>query len=149
MTTKKEETPKPAIKYDRQAVFVGRRIGLEGKTVWRFELLPERTPMAFSRIKGVWIGHTYECTDKTIAGKPKRVDREREDNPEWEALDRHVDAVNAEKRVNAKLAADSRPAMKAAITALVPLVRAMDSFSAEMLVRHLVAEARQIARKKK
>jgi hypothetical protein len=133
---------KPPTKYDRQCVFVGRRVASGGKTSYKFELLPKREPMYFGKIKGVYIGHTYECTENSISGKPNRVERERESNPEWEAQDALVDAANEEKRAQRKWAESSKPTVKKAIEALKPLMRGLTIFERELLIKHLCEKTR-------
>jgi len=128
--------PQPT-KYDRKAVYTGRRLSSNGKVYHRFELLPERESMYFTGVVGVWLGHTYECTDDRIAKRPKMTDDPREDNAEWEAADAEVDAKNAQKRAEAKIRASTKPALKKAVEALRPLVRGKDYFARKALIEYL------------
>src|SRR5688572_19271042 len=105
-------------RYDRQCVFIGRRLGKNDKVHYGFELLPKREKMWFGKISRVYIGHTYECAATGISRRPKRVDRPVENNPEWEAEDALVDQANAEKRADAQIAKLARPQIRAAIEAI-------------------------------
>lgn len=129
--------------YDRKAVYTGRR--LQGNKVYqRFELLPERTEMFFSGIKGAWIGYIYKCTDSKMSSKPERTDDDRMDNAEWDAADALVDAYNAKKRAEAAIRGKQSPALKAAIVALKPLMRGLSSFSRAALIAYLAEETRNL-----
>lgn len=134
-------------KYDRQCVYIGRRLYSGNKTQWVFELLPSRERMAFGYIKGVYIGHTYECTEKSISGKPARVDREREDNAEWESQDALVDIHNEKKRAEKKFASGQKPALKSAVESLHPLVRGLGYFQRQVLVEYLIQQATKVKKK--
>lgn len=141
MSAKNKEAQKK--EYNARAVYTGRRLG--GGKVWqRFELLPDRREMYFSGVKGLYIGYAYECTDKTIPARPK-CDHEikREDNPEWDAADAVVDARNAERRAQAKMKEESRPALKKAVEALKPLMRGLSVFDREALIKYLADQARK------
>lgn len=127
------------IKNDRKAVYIGRRLwGERGdKVAHCFQLLPERRQMAFKGIKKVYIGYTYECAESTMPTRPTRTEDARIDNPEWEAADALVDARNARKRADAKIKANSRPAMKKAIEALKPVLIGLDYFQRRSLIEYL------------
>lgn len=129
--------------HQHQCVYVGRRLNAKGKTLQMFQLLPSRKEMCFRGVKGVWIGYTYKCSDSAISAKPERVDREREDNPEWDAEDALVDATRAQKRADDVLKKKASPALKAAVQALTPLVKRIDWFQQETLVKYLIGEARK------
>jgi hypothetical protein len=150
--SKKQTAPKKP-EYNRRAIYVGRRkMMLQDKVAHEFLLLPELTPMQFSgRIKGVWLGYTYKCTDSSIALKPERDDEfERQDNPEWEGADAAAEAYLAERRAEAKLRRDTRPSMRAAIQALRPLVRNLAGWERSRLIDYLSkAAADQNKRKRK
>lgn len=130
-------------KYDRKAVYTGRRLASNGKVYHRFELLPERSDMHFTGLTGVWLGHTYECTDSKIAKRPKMTDDDREDNAEWEAADAEVDAKNAVKRAEAKVRSQTKPALKKAVEALRPLFRGKGYFERRALIEYLAELAKK------
>lgn len=131
-------------KYNRKAVYTGRRIsGPSSKIYHRFELLPERSEMFFQGVRRVYIGYTYECSADRIAQKPVKTDDERIDNPEWDAADALIDQRRAEKRAEAKIKASTRPALKAAIAALRPLMRNLGYFQRKALVEYLAEESRK------
>lgn len=140
-------TKQPENKYPFTCIYAGRRLRYDGK-VYQLFLRDGKEEMGFSGVKGVWIGYTYRCGEDKIATKPERTDAERVDNPEWDAKDALVDAHRAEKRAKAKLADATRPALKNAITALVPLVRNIPGFQARHLVEYLVDEAKKASKKK-
>lgn len=138
--SKPKKAPAALKVYDREAVFVGRRVCSDGSTAWKFELLPDRKPMLFGRIKGVWIGYTYKCTDKSISGSPERTEREREKNPKWEAADALVDAKNARERAEREISKLSKKNLTAAIEAIRPLCRGLDYGELTKLITYLVTE---------
>lgn len=125
------------MKTKRKAVYTGRRLHGE-KVVQRFELLPGKREMFYRNVRGVHIGHTYACSATQMSRRPEWLNEERRDNPEWEAQDALVDEFNARKRAEAKIRALTKPALRAALEALKPLVKGMDYFARVKLVTLLV-----------
>ena len=138
---------KPKTEYKEKAVYTGRRRFQNGKVVHRFQK-SNGEEMFFGGIKGVWIGFTYKCGGDSISRKPERTDDERIDNPEWDAADALIDAQNRVKRMEKRLAANTKPALKEAIDALIPLVRGLRNFDRDVLVKYLVDQAMKKAFKK-
>lgn len=123
-------------------VYTGRRLFNDGSVVQRFEM-PDGTERFFSGIKNVWIGYSYKIGEKTISTRPERISEiEIKNNPEWDAADALVDAKNAKKRAEAKMKAQTKPAMKAAVLALTPLCKNLDLFQREALIKFLVDQTR-------
>lgn len=129
-------------RYDRRAVYTGRRLG-GGKIFHEFELLPERKKMYFQGIRRVFIGYAYKCTAGRMPEKPE-IDYEikREDNPKWDADDALVDATNAAKRAEKKYREAASPALKKALEALIPLVKGKNVFEREALLKYLLDKTR-------
>jgi len=123
--------------YDQKAVYIGRRFS-GSKVLQAF--LRNNEVVYFSGIKRVWIGHTYACGKDSISTKPERLNIERIDNPEWEALDTLVDSKNAEKRAEKKISAMSKPHLKAAKDALYPLFKDLGFIEMRTLANYLVDE---------
>jgi hypothetical protein len=140
------------IKYNRKAIYTGRRLGAKGFS-HRFELLPSRKEMFFKGVTGVHIGFTYECAASHIRKRPARIiEAERIDNPDWEAQDALVKERAQETSAFKKLSALSRPNLQAAIEALLPLIKNVGHYDITKLVNFLVnqaIEARDKKRKKK
>lgn len=131
-------------KYNRKAVYTGRRLENDGKVYQRFELLPDHSEIFFRRVRSVWIGHTYKCADSKISLRPERTDDDRIDNPEWEGFDAIVDAHNAKRRAEAKLRAKLTPSLKAAIVALKPLMRGKAHFERRAIIEYLADKSRNL-----
>ncbi len=133
--------------YDRKCIYTGRR--LSGKKVFqRFELLPEKKEVYYSGIRGVVIGYTYPCSEKSMPTRPQSTEDERVDNPEWDAGDALVDAHHAEKRSQARMNAKSKPALRAALDSIRPLVSGLSYYDARNLIEFLVVESKKKARKR-
>jgi hypothetical protein len=138
---KKLEPAKP--KFNRKAIYTGRRVLPNGQVGQRFELLPEGREMYFKSIKGVWLGHVYACGDGEIATRPERLSDGAIIKAEWEAADTLVDAHNARKRAERAVSEASKPALKAAIEALKPLCEKLDYFQRKALITHLAMQLKQ------
>lgn len=128
-------------KYNRQAVYIGRCWLKGGKVGQSFLLLPERREMTFAGIKGLYIGYTYACMASKMPIRPEMVERQREDNPKWEAQDALIDAHRAKERANAKYRGEANPSLRAAGEALRPLVEGIPLHEVRELVNFLVLEA--------
>ena len=139
----KKEKPETD-KYKHTCVYAGRRLSQDGKRVYQRFIDSKGNEMLFKGVSGVWIGYTYKCSETQIARKPERVrDVERIDNPEWDAADALVDSHNARKRADAKIAKSTRPAMKAAIEAIRPLVRGLHHFERKALIEYLAVKSQE------
>ena len=126
--------------YDRKAVYVGRRIS--GNKVYQmFELLPKNEPMVFTGIRGVILGYTYKCTEKTISTRPERTEDELIYNPDWEAKDALVDAHNEKRRSDAKMRRLSKPHLKTAIDSIQPLLKGLHFHDFQPLIGYLTKMA--------
>lgn len=136
------QTKDKNLKYDRKAVYTGRRLFRSGSVVYRFELLPEKTEMFFSGIRGLIIGYTYACSASQMPTRPVRLEDEAIENPEWEVADALVDAEKRMKREEAKLRAKASPSVKKACEALRPLMIGKDYFSRKLLIEYLADKAR-------
>lgn len=141
--------PKPKkIDDSHRALYMGRRFN--GKTPMHcFRLNGE--DVFFAKTRGVIIGYTYKCGKDTMLKKPERDwDIERVDNPEWEAADAIVTAMVKEKReqkkAEAKMKAVSKPALKAAALALLPLCKKLNYSERQKLVRYLVEELSKLSK---
>jgi hypothetical protein len=128
--------------YNTKAVYTGRRFGRDGKVRHRFEKA-NGEELNFRGIKGVCLGYTYKCSASTIAERPERTDDDRIDNPEWEAADAMVGAYNAQKRAEAKMRKEAKPALRAAVLALKPLLKGKDYFGRRALIEYLVELTRK------
>ncbi len=138
MTKAKEEKPK----YDRVAVYTGRRLMKSGEVYQRFELLPNRDELFFAGVKRVFIGEAYECNADRMPVRPVQAKHPNEDKPEWEAADALVDAHRAVKRAEAKAAVMSNPNLKRATEALSPLFKGLDYFNRKALVEFLATKVK-------
>lgn len=128
-----------------KVVYTGRRL-VDGKKVWqRFED-EKGHERFFAGIRRVYIGHAYEAAAKSMSARPKQLDDPRVDNPTWEALDALVDDHREKQRAAKRWDKASRPIVKAAVKALVPLVRGISFFEVESLVRHLALKARRASK---
>lgn len=123
--------------YKMRAIYTGRRITGSG-TAQRFELLPAHKEIFFRGIKGVYIGYTYKCSSKHMATKPERTDDERIDDATWDAADALVDAENSRKRQEQKIKSLSKPALRAAIDAISPLVKNLAYHDCKNLLEYLL-----------
>lgn len=140
---------KKETKYARHLVYTGRRKYENGKTLQRFEILPKREEVFFSGVKGVYLGYTYGASIKQLARRPERLDEyEREDNPAWDAADALVDVANAKKRADSVLSRLEKPALKAAIDALTPLVASLDYYDTKELVTYIASKIKRVKRGK-
>jgi hypothetical protein len=118
-------------------VYTGRRLNGSKGSLQRFEM-PNGEEAFYKRIKGVYIGHTYECSKDKMSIRPTQTDAERIDNPEWDAADALVDASNARKRAQKKCAAKTSPAFKNAIAAITPLCKGLGYIERRYLIELLV-----------
>jgi hypothetical protein len=134
---KKQEKKKAEAEYKLTAVYTGRRLLSDNKTIiHRFERGDRE--LLFKGIKRVWIGHTYKCSESQMPIRPERADVPRIDNPAWEAADELVSAQKKHQRSEVKLKNTSSPALKTAIIALAPLVKDLGYFQIKLLIEHLI-----------
>lgn len=124
-------------KFRDTATYTGRRLLANGKVYQRFEGSDGRERY-FRGIRGVSIGFTYRCAKAKMPIRPEMTDDERINNPEWEAADALVDERNAKRRADAKVQSMSKPALKAAMEALKPLIKGMSYYERAALVNHLI-----------
>lgn len=123
------------INYNKKAVYIGRRLSKE-KVLQAF--LIDGKEIYFSGIKRVILGYTYKCSQKFISTKPERTNDERIENSKWEAEDELVNAHRREKRIQKDLEKKSKPLVKNAVNALIPLTKGMGYVDMRILVNHLV-----------
>lgn len=144
--TKKKEAPKAPkaptpVVYDRKAIYIGRRLGNNGKTYQAFLLLPEKKEMLFTGIKRVWLGYTYKCTANSISVKPERTDDEHQSNDTWVAQDALVDEARARERAEEKIKAKSGETMRQAKELFKRLASNMPNYERRALATWLVEQS--------
>lgn len=131
------------MKFLYKAVYAGRRMTWDGKKTYQlFYRTDNQKEMNFKKIRGVWLGYTYECAADKISTTPKRCDDERVDNPEWEAKDALVDSHNAKIRAERVLNKSKAPQLKNAIEAIKPLItKNLGYFETRALIEYLTDRA--------
>lgn len=105
--------------------------------------------MFFKNVLGVFMGCSYECSQDTISRRPKLLADDRVDNPDWEAKDALAAAWLKSRRAKNKIKNLQKPYIKAAMQALIPLLKNLDSQEVSSLVSHLTFEAWDTTRKLK
>ncbi len=131
-------------KHTLTCVYTGRRTTDSGKVWQRFEM-PDGKEMFFKGVRRVYIGHTYKCSAGSISSRPECVyDIKRVIKPEWAAADAVVNAKNAARRSEAKMALKSKKELHDAVEALAPLFKGLSFFDRRALVELLVTKCKKI-----
>lgn len=122
------------------AVYIGRRATVEGKIVQAF-LLPTGKTVLFKGVSGVFIGGTYECNGKQISKRPKRIDVDVKNDPDWEREDLQAEAVQKKRSLDDRLKKESRPQVNRVIEQLKPLLKGLSFYQKRILIEQLVSLA--------
>lgn len=121
-------------------VYIGRRTATSGRVVQAFQQKNGKE-ICFKGLRHLYIGHSYEMINGTIAVQAEWLrDIPRINNAKWEAADALIDAENAKKRAQAKVAALSKPKLKEAKSILSELTQGMGFFDRLKLIDYLVKE---------
>lgn len=126
-----------------EAVYVGRRFN--GPDICQAFDAGGKDLILFSGIRGLIIGCSYELSvgpdGSKMSKSPKRTGAEPIANAEWDAKDAVVEDYLREKRAERKVKELSRPAHRAAVDALRPLIAKLGPRERQALVLTLMEDA--------